>query len=94
MKKLVLILSIVALGLGAIGADLVIDSKTQTYSEHDSKIKFEGNVNVQIEDVKVVGEQADVTVSPNMKPLLHVSYCLLLHKHKACHRKLQYQASY
>ena len=68
MKKLVLILSIVALGISAIAADLVIDSKTQTYSEHDNKIKFEGNVNVQIDDVKVVGEQADVTVLPNMKP--------------------------
>ncbi len=68
MRKLVLILTILTLGIGAIAADLVIDSKTQTYSEHDNKIKFEGNVNVQIEDVKVVGEQADVTVSPNMKP--------------------------
>ena len=68
MKKLVLILSILTLGISAIGADLVIDSKTQTYSEHDNKIKFEGNVNVQIDDIKVVGEQADVTVSQNMKP--------------------------
>ena len=68
MKKLVLILTLLTMSLSTIAADLVIDSKTQTYSEHDNKIKFEGNVNVQIDDVKVVGEQADVTVSPNMKP--------------------------
>ena len=68
MKKLVLILTLLIMSLSTIAADLVIDSKTQTYSEHDNKIKFEGNVNVQIDDVKVVGEQADVTVSPNMKP--------------------------
>ena len=34
MRKLVLILTILTLGIGAIAADLVIDSKTQTYSEH------------------------------------------------------------
>ena len=55
-------------GIGVIAADLVIDSKTQTYNEKENKIKFEGNVNVQVDDVKVVGEQADVTVLPNRKP--------------------------
>ena len=68
MKKFILILALLITGLGVIAADLVIDSKTQTYSEKDNKIKFEGNVNVQVEDVKVVGEQADVTVLPNKKP--------------------------
>ena len=68
MKKLILLLILITTGVGVIAADLVIDSKTQTYNEKDNKIKFEGNVNVQVDDVKVVGEQADVTVLPNKKP--------------------------
>ena len=68
MKKLILLLVLIMTGIGVIAADLVIDSKTQTYNEKDNKIKFEGNVNVQVDDVKVVGEQADVTVLPNRKP--------------------------
>ena len=68
MKKLILLLILIITGVSVIAADLVIDSKTQTYNEKDNKIKFEGNVNVQVDDVKVVGEQADVTVLPNRKP--------------------------
>ncbi len=68
MKRLVLLLILIMTGVGVIAADLVIDSKTQTYNEKENKIKFEGNVNVQVDDVKVVGEQADVTVLPNRKP--------------------------
>ena len=68
MKRLILLLVLIMTGIGVIAADLVIDSKTQTYNEKENKIKFEGNVNVQVDDVKVVGEQADVTVLPNRKP--------------------------
>lgn len=68
MKRLILLLVLIMTGVCVIAADLVIDSKTQTYNEKENKIKFEGNVNVQVDDVKVVGEQADVTVLPNKKP--------------------------
>ncbi len=68
MKRLILLLVLIMTGVCVIAADLVIDSKTQTYNEKENKIKFEGNVNVQVDDVKVVGEQADVTVLPNRKP--------------------------
>lgn len=69
MKKiLTLITAIVFLsGLCSIASDLVIESKTQTYSEKDNKIKVEGDVKVSIDDVRVVGEKADVQVVKDNK---------------------------
>jgi len=69
MKKILTILAISTLlfGLAATAADLIIESKTQTYSEKDNKIKAEGDVNVQIGDVKVLGDKADITVNKNNK---------------------------
>lgn len=72
MKKTLTIFSILTMttllfGLSAMATDLVIQSKTQTYSEKDNKIKAEGDVNVQVGDVKVVGDKADITVNKNNK---------------------------
>lgn len=68
MKKVLAILILITLfGLSAIASDLVIESKTQTFSEKDNKIKFEGEVKVSIDEVKVIGEKADVTVGKNQK---------------------------
>jgi len=68
MKKVLAILTLVTLlGLSAIASDLVIESKTQTFSEKDNKIKFEGDVKVSIDEVKVIGQKADVTVGKNQK---------------------------
>lgn len=69
MKKVLIILSVCALfvGLSATAADLVIQSKTQSYSEKDNKIKFDGDVQVAIDDVNVVGDKADVTVNKDNK---------------------------
>ncbi len=57
-------------GLGTLmsfAADLVIESKNQSYSEQESKIKFDGDVNVTIDDLHIVGESADVSVINNEK---------------------------
>lgn len=54
-------------GISAIAADLVIESKTQTFSEKDNKIKAEGDVQVSINDVKVLGDKADITVTKDNK---------------------------
>lgn len=43
-------------------ADLVIESKNQTYNENDSKIKFDGDVKVTSGDLTVVGDSADVSI--------------------------------
>jgi len=73
MKKVLTILSLITLlsgllaGLSAVASDLVIESKTQTYSEKDNKIKFQGDVNVSIDDVNVVGDKADVNVTKDNK---------------------------
>lgn len=63
----ILALSSLVLGMSAMASDLIIQSKTQTFSEADNKIKAEGDVNVSINDVKVLGEKADVTVGKNNK---------------------------
>lgn len=48
-------------------SDLVIESKNQNYVESDQKIKFDGDVKVTIDDLKVVGDSADVNVTNDQK---------------------------
>ncbi|MCR5265508.1 MAG: hypothetical protein K6E29_02810 [Cyanobacteria bacterium RUI128] len=64
-KKFLIIMSLLVICLGAIGViaeDLIIESKTQTFSETDSKIKFDGDVKVKYGDINLIGDKADVTV--------------------------------
>lgn len=74
MKKLLVILAVVIFGLGAVASDLIIDSKTQSYSEKDNKIHFDGDVKVTIDDMKVYGDKADVTVGKKNKLELATFY--------------------
>ena len=69
MKKfLTAIFAILLLsGVAAKASDLVIESKNQTFNESDNKIKFNGNVKVSIDDLKVVGDSADVNVTADQK---------------------------
>lgn len=69
MKKiLTLITSIFLLaGLAVQASDLVIESKTQTFNEGDSKIKFSGDVKVSVDDLRVEGQKADVNVIDGKK---------------------------
>ena len=52
-RKFLIIISLLFLFLSAvtIGSDLIIESKTQTYSERDNLIKFLGDVKVRYEDI-------------------------------------------
>lgn len=64
-RKFLIIISLLFICIGAIGViaeDLIIESKTQTFAEDDSKIKFDGDVKVKYGDINIVGERADVTV--------------------------------
>jgi len=65
MKKLLITIAIMMFSLGIIAqaSDLVIESKSQTFSESDNKIKFKGDVKVSVDDLKVVGDSADVNMN-------------------------------
>lgn len=69
MKKiLTALVSILLLtGIATQASDLVIESKNQSFNEADNKIKFNGNVKVSIDDLKVVGENADVNITKDQK---------------------------
>lgn len=69
MKKILTILMSLFLITGLIvqASDLIIESKTQSYEESDNKIKFNGDVKVKIDDLKVVGESADVNMTGDQK---------------------------
>lgn len=69
MKKILGIITAVVLTAGLLvqASDLVIESKTQSYEEKDNKIKFDGDVKVTVDDLKVVGESADVSMDKDQK---------------------------
>ncbi len=69
MKRVLVSLICILLLAGAAtqAADLVIESKSQTYNEEDSKIKFNGDVKVTVGDVRVEGQKADVGVTKDQK---------------------------
>ena len=73
MKKALSILTVITFllglsqGLKTMASDLIIQSKTQTFSEKENKINAQGDVNVSIDDVKVLGEKADVTITKDNK---------------------------
>ena len=63
MKKYLIIAVAILFGLGAatIASDLIIESKTQSFSETDNKIHFDGAVKVKLDNLNVVGDRADIT---------------------------------
>ncbi len=64
MKKFTIFVAILLLaGISVQASDLIIESKNQNYVETDKKIKFNGDVKVTIDDMKVVGDSADVNVT-------------------------------
>lgn len=69
MKKFLTVITALLLlsGLAVKASDLVIESKNQTFNESDNKIKFNGDVKVTVDDLKVVGDSADVNVTNDQK---------------------------
>ncbi len=66
MKKFIAILTIIICAtLAAHCADLTIKSDKQTFRTNENKGKFEGNVQVQIDDIHVKSPYAEATVDPN-----------------------------
>lgn len=69
MKKIILAVTLLLLSLGtvAMATDLIIESKTQSYNEKESKIKFDGDVKVKLDDLHVQGDKADISVNKKNK---------------------------
>lgn len=67
MKKILLASFIILIGLTAYASDLIIESKTQTFSDNEKKIMLDGGVKVQMDDLTVVSPKADVTIRRNNK---------------------------
>lgn len=69
IKKNLIVALCILLSLGAVSvaSDLIIESKTQSYSEKDNKVKFEGDVKVSVDDMHVIGDKADISVTKDNK---------------------------
>ena len=69
MKKLLILLLfiIMAAGTVVVASDLEIESKTQTFSDSEHKIKLDGGVKVKLDNLTVQSDKADVTVRRNNK---------------------------
>lgn len=69
MKKLLVILGILltTVSLGVMASDLEIESKSQTFSDSEHKIKLDGNVKVKLDNLTIQGETADISIRRNNK---------------------------
>lgn len=69
MKKIILAITLIFLSIGtvAMATDLIIESKTQSYNEKESKVKFDGDVRVKLDDLHVQGDKADISVNKKNK---------------------------
>lgn len=67
MKKLLIIFLLMIAGLGVIASDLEIESKTQTFSDSERKIKLDGGVKVKLDNLTVQSDTADISIRRNNK---------------------------
>ncbi|MBE7710845.1 MAG: hypothetical protein E7Z92_01760 [Cyanobacteria bacterium SIG31] len=65
MKKLLILSILILSSLAVFASDLIIESKTQTFSNKEKKIKLDGGVKVKIDNLTVESPRADVTVRRN-----------------------------
>ena len=62
MKRLLITSLIILSSLAVFASDLVIESKTQTFSDKEKKIKLDGGVKVKIDNLTVESPRAEVSV--------------------------------
>ena len=67
MKKILVLLLLIFSSMAVFSSDLIIDSKTQTFSDKEKKIKLDGGVKVKLDNLTVESEKADVTIRRNNK---------------------------
>ena len=62
MKKLLITSLIILSGLAVCASDLIIESKTQTFSDKEKKIKLDGGVKVKMDNLTVESPRAEVSI--------------------------------
>jgi len=67
MKRILILLAVLFIGIAVTASDLIIDSKTQTFSEKEKKIKLDGGVNVKMDNLTIQSPRADISVRRNNK---------------------------
>ena len=67
MKKFIFVFLLMIIGLGVIASDLEIESKTQTFSDSERKIKLDGGVKVKLDNLTVHSDNADISIRRNNK---------------------------
>ena len=67
MKKVLIFALLILSSLSVFSSDLIIESKTQTFSNQERKIKLDGGVKVKLDNLTVESDRADVTIRRNNK---------------------------
>ena len=62
MKKLLITSLIILSSLAVFASDLIIESKTQTFSDKEKKIKLDGGVKVKMDNLTVESPRAEVSI--------------------------------
>lgn len=62
MKKILIISLLILSSLAVFASDLIIESKTQTFSDKEKKIKLDGGVTVKLDNLTVQSPRADVSI--------------------------------
>ena len=67
MKRFLIISFLILSSLTVFASDLVIESKTQTFSDKERKIKLDGGVKVKMDNLTVESPRAEVSIRRNKK---------------------------
>ena len=67
MKKFLILVLLILSSVAVFASDLIIDSKTQTFSDQERKIKLDGGVKVKLDNLTVESDRADVSIRRNNK---------------------------
>ena len=67
MKKILVFALLILSSLAVFSSDLIIESKTQTFSNEERKIKLDGGVKVKLDNLTVESPKADVSIRRNNK---------------------------
>lgn len=67
MKRILIVALLILSSMAVFSSDLIIESKTQTFSDSEHKIKLDGGVKVKLDNLTVQSDRADVSVRRNNK---------------------------